>query len=520
MKACVKMVASRSGTGVQTITGIVDHDGVAFVGKVVLNLNVGAVMNTLRYQDGANVTCTVYNHGADNGTLGAGASMGDIDQFAAKIVSTGDLRRYSVGDYQPDIFFGGNWQGYAYVSAFRSGEVDLTWVLNNRGGFGMMLLILGGDDLVLNYSAGTLSGDYATDGAPVAVLNFTSAYEMSSSATATTGAGSRQMTWGWDTKYYGRSMAASLMLNQAGNARGLLADRMFSTISGSSFSGAPYVSAWGTAGYTIADGYVSACNRIAFSGVRAYQTTFALNTTVGQQVVQLPIAARWVKLVTVSAEESAAVDTTQAQLCVGWTDGTRQGCGWYGESHTANPLSGARYLSDSTILQIPPAPALNLTTFDTVVEVVSLDEQTGELTLDITATDGTPYQVALFALGDDIPAPPSTTQTIRRLRRFPLPFATSYWAFVSRLEFLMQTGDAPISGHGSDPMVMVQFSPDGGKTWGNLLEVPAGVRGEYEYRPTINQLGRYRNGIVEVSATDPILWYWLNAFIDVEFGGS
>ena len=119
-----------------------------------------------------------------------------------------------------------------------------------------------------------------------------------------------------------------------------------------------------------------------------------------------------------------------------------------------------------------------------------------------------------------VPYPSTASRVIRRLRRFPLPFATSYWAFVSRLEMLMQTGDAPITGQGSDPVVTVRFSPDGGRTWGDLIVVPCGARGEYEFRPTVNRVGRFRNGLVEVSATDPLLWYWLDAFIDVEFGGS
>lgn len=520
MKACVKLVASRVGVGVQTVTGIVDRDGLPFTGKVVLNLNLGVALNTLGYQSGANITAVAYNHGIDNAVDGVGASVGDIDQFVAKIVSTGDLRRYSFGDYQPDIFFGGNWQGYGYVSAFRSGELDITWALNNRGGFGMMLVVLGGDDLVLNYSAGVLSGTIATSGAPVAVLNLASSYVMGSAALATTGAGGRQMTWGWDTKFYGRATAAALMLNQAGNSRGLLSDRMFTTISGAAFSGAPRVSAWGGASYTIADGYAAGSNTVAFSGVRAYQTVFNLNTATGLQVVPIPIAAKWVKLVTVGAVASALVDTTQAQLCVGWTDGVRQGAGWYGEDMSGNPIDGARYLSDARILQIPTQPDANTTAFTTIVSVSSLNPESGDLTLNITASAGVAYQVALFAIGDDLPTPATSTYVIRRLRRFPLPFNTSYWAFVSRLELLMQTGDAPLAGQGSDPLVTLRCSPDGGRTWGNLIEVSCGTRGDYEFRPTINQLGRFRNGLVEVSATDPLLWYWLNAFIDVEFGGA
>lgn len=403
MQACVKLVASRVGAGVQTVSGITDRDGQSFLGKIGFTINVGSYLDTLTYQNGVNVTATVWNHGADTGVLGAGASLGDIDQFFSKIACTGDLRRYSIGDYQPDIFFGGNWQGYGYVSAFRSGEVDITFPFNSRGGWGFMLVVLGGDDLGIDISQGMSSGVYVTNAPPVAVLAQSATYEMGASPVATTAASDSQITWGWDTKVGGRATAGALLIDLGGNARGALTDRMWSTIVGSSFVGAPFVSSWDSLSYTVDDGYIAGCNKFAFSGVSANAVSVPLRTTPGQQVIDLGIAARWVKIVAIGTVESATPDVSQAQLSVGWADGTRQGCAWFGETASGSPITGARLLSQGTVVQISAAAAGGSTTFSAVASVTDIDVVTGQLTLDVTAANGTAYQLLIFALGDALP---------------------------------------------------------------------------------------------------------------------
>lgn len=412
MKACLVLATSQVGIGVQTLTGIEDRDGNPFVGKIAFAINTQSDFDTLAYQTGVNVTATVWNHGADDGTRGCSSSRGDIDQFFAKIASTGDTRRYSVGDYQPDIFFGGNWQGFAYISAFRLGELDLTWPFNNRGGFGLMLVVLGGDDLVFDAAQGLSTGTYSTSGQPVAVLTMSAAYAFGSSATATTGAGGAQIAWGWDTKVGGRAAALSLMINQAGNARGAVTDRMFASISGASFIGAPYVSNWDAASYDVSDGFIVAGNQFAFSGVAANAVEVPLRTTPGQQVIDLQIAARWVKIVAVGTIASATVDTSQAQLSIGWTDGTRQGCAWTGEVSSAPPVKGTRMLSTDTLVRISATGAnQGSTAFSAVADLVDLNVSTGELTIDVTSADGTAYQLLVFALGDALPGSPGALLT-------------------------------------------------------------------------------------------------------------
>jgi hypothetical protein len=117
------------------------------------------------------------------------------------------------------------------------------------------------------------------------------------------------------------------------------------------------------------------------------------------------------------------------------------------------------------------------------------------------------------------PAPSDTVnERIRRLRRFPLPFNVSHFAIVSRLEWIIQSGmglNAAGNPQGSDPVMQVRFSPDGGVTWGNWLQLSAGRQGQYQLRPALNQVGQFRNGLCEVVVSDPIYWYLLDCLADI-----
>ena len=161
------------------------------------------------------------------------------------------------------------------------------------------------------------------------------------------------------------------------------------------------------------------CNLFAFSGVSANSVSVALRATPGQQVVDLGIPLRWVKVVTVGRGVGAAVDATQAQLCVGWADGTRQSCAWIGETQSANPITGAREIFDAAIAMISPSAAGGSTTFDVAVSVVGMDAGTGLLTLDVSQTDGGDYELVIFALGD-------ATFPPVRLTQLPLEAAYDY----------------------------------------------------------------------------------------------
>jgi hypothetical protein len=64
-----------------------------------------------------------------------------------------------------------------------------------------------------------------------------------------------------------------------------------------------------------------------------------------------------------------------------------------------------------------------------------------------------------------------------------------------------------------DPQIMLRWSDDGGHTWSNQLFVGAGQAGKYKTRARFNRLGRSRQRIYEVSATDPIPWRMVDAYL-------
>lgn len=125
-------------------------------------------------------------------------------------------------------------------------------------------------------------------------------------------------------------------------------------------------------------------------------------------------------------------------------------------------------------------------------------------------------------LGASTPPPiPTTTSIIRRLRRFMLPWDNANrQKFISRLEIILQAGIGLVSGQGSDPIVMLRVSKDGGKTWGNEIQMQAGAMGEYQRRVYVNILGRGRNWVFEVSVSDPVDWQFIQCAVDVEEGTS
>jgi hypothetical protein len=135
------------------------------------------------------------------------------------------------------------------------------------------------------------------------------------------------------------------------------------------------------------------------------------------------------------------------------------------------------------------------------------------------------WKVTLLHYGRGISPPPPPPppgapppRLIRRVRRFPLPFSRNLRMFFHRIEFLVEAGVGLTSGQGSDPVLMVTFSGDGGKTWGDQITVPIGKIGEYFTQASINQLGALRNGVCEVVFTDPCFLALLDCFVDVEEG--
>lgn len=74
------------------------------------------------------------------------------------------------------------------------------------------------------------------------------------------------------------------------------------------------------------------------------------------------------------------------------------------------------------------------------------------------------------------------------------------------------------TGQGSNPMVMMQFSDDGGQTWSNERWIPFGAAGQYKKRAEWFRNGQSRERIYRFKITDPVPRRITGAYADVRVG--
>jgi hypothetical protein len=72
---------------------------------------------------------------------------------------------------------------------------------------------------------------------------------------------------------------------------------------------------------------------------------------------------------------------------------------------------------------------------------------------------------------------------------------------------------------GVNPLIMLQWSDDGGYTWSNEHHVSAGEIGKYRTRARFNRLGTARDRVFRIAMSDPVKWVVLNAYAEVEQNG-
>lgn len=71
-------------------------------------------------------------------------------------------------------------------------------------------------------------------------------------------------------------------------------------------------------------------------------------------------------------------------------------------------------------------------------------------------------------------------------------------------ELICESGVGLNSGQGSDPMAMLTYSDDGGRTWSNEMWRSLGAIGEYTTRPTWGPLGDFYTRQMRLVITDPV----------------
>jgi hypothetical protein len=87
---------------------------------------------------------------------------------------------------------------------------------------------------------------------------------------------------------------------------------------------------------------------------------------------------------------------------------------------------------------------------------------------------------------------------------------------VNTFEVEMKAGVGLVSGQGSDPQVMLQYSKDGGNTWSAERWRSIGKIGEFGQRAVWNRFGTMTDFRARLVVTDPIEAAVISAYADVE----
>jgi hypothetical protein len=85
-----------------------------------------------------------------------------------------------------------------------------------------------------------------------------------------------------------------------------------------------------------------------------------------------------------------------------------------------------------------------------------------------------------------------------------------------KLELVFEAGVGLITGQGSDPKIMLDWSDDGGHTWSNVRYLSIGAIGEYGYRCLAHHLGTSRDRVFRIRASDPVPFVLLEAYAHIE----
>jgi len=90
--------------------------------------------------------------------------------------------------------------------------------------------------------------------------------------------------------------------------------------------------------------------------------------------------------------------------------------------------------------------------------------------------------------------------------------STGEYVFLSKLWIELEAGVGLLTGQGSEPKLMMQYSKDGGHTWSNEVWANFGRIGQYNYRALFLRLGRGRDWVFKFRITDPVKTVFVGAW--------
>ena len=118
----------------------------------------------------------------------------------------------------------------------------------------------------------------------------------------------------------------------------------------------------------------------------------------------------------------------------------------------------------------------------------------------------------------------STTYTdvggdpLRRVRRMPHVSRENKRLYFSDVELECDRGVGTVAGQGSDPVVGLRASNDGGHTWGASRMRNIGKIGDYSTRVRWENCGSGRDRVWELWSTDPAPTRWFDFYVNAEVG--
>lgn len=89
---------------------------------------------------------------------------------------------------------------------------------------------------------------------------------------------------------------------------------------------------------------------------------------------------------------------------------------------------------------------------------------------------------------------------------------------MDRFELIMERGVGLVSGQGSDPVVMLQVSDDGGKTFSTERWGKIGKLGQFKIKVEWHALGSFFERIVRIKTSDPVFYSFHSASADLRAG--
>lgn len=87
---------------------------------------------------------------------------------------------------------------------------------------------------------------------------------------------------------------------------------------------------------------------------------------------------------------------------------------------------------------------------------------------------------------------------------------------LTELKFFLETGVGLLEGQGSNPMMIISFSKDGGKTFGTERFVKVGRLNDTDIGVCLKNCGRFYKCVIRIRVSDPIYWAIYGGVAEVE----